>query len=60
MPQEWTDYLLIKELYHCTPAELDAQEDSIAEMHLGFLGAQRSSENIEHRREKQRAKIKKK
>lgn len=60
LPQEWADYLLIKELYHCTPEELDRQEYAITEMHIGFLGLQNRSQNIEGKRASQRAKFKKK
>lgn len=59
MPSEWTDFVLMRDIYHCTPSELDAQDDAVVEMHAGFTKVAADYEMIRARREKQRAKFKK-
>jgi len=44
----------MKEIYHCTPTELDKQEERILNMHYDFLMAERKHEYIESQREKQK------
>lgn len=48
----------MRDIYHCTPSELDAQDDRIIEMHLGFMAAQHDQQFIDQQRANQRAKIK--
>jgi len=45
----------MKEIYHCTPTELDKQEERILNMHYDFLMAERKHEYIESQRAKQKA-----
>lgn len=58
MTKEHRDYLLIKELYHCSPKELDDVDDSLLDLHFSFLMAEREHEFIESKRNEQRAKVK--
>ena len=50
------DYILIKELYHCTPSELDKQNEHTLQLHYNMLMEERKWEHIENERAKQRAK----
>lgn len=59
MPTEWTDFLLATKVYHCTPSELDEQEDGVIEMHLAFIEVQGDMEHIEAMRQRQRERQKK-
>lgn len=56
MPQEYIDFILIKELYHCTPSELDEQDQNIVDLHLSFLGIQADESYKESKRAEQRSK----
>jgi len=52
--REHRDYILIKELYHCTPTELDKQPERILNMHFEMLMEERKHEYIEAKRNEQR------
>lgn len=54
--KEHRDYILIKELYHCTPSELDKQNEHTLQLHYTMLMEERKWEAIEHKRAEQRAK----
>jgi hypothetical protein len=45
----------MKEIYHCTPTELDKQDEKILNMHFEFLMAERKHDFIESQRAKQKA-----
>lgn len=60
LPEEYTDFLLMREVYHCTPSEFDEQDDATIEAHLHFVKIQSDQQRIEAKRAEQRAKIKKK
>ena len=45
----------MKDVYHCTPSELDKQDESMLNMHYEFLMREREREHIENERAKQRA-----
>lgn len=53
--KEHRDYILIKELYHCSPSELDNQEESILDLHYSMLMEERKREHIQNERAKQKA-----
>lgn len=57
-PQEYVDYVLIKNLYHCTPEELDKQDDFITSLHVDFMGLEAKEEALQAKRAEQAAKIK--
>lgn len=59
MPGEWVDFLLATEFYHCTPSELDAQDDRTIEIHTGFVGVRKEQQHLEGKRAQQRSKQKK-
>ncbi len=54
--KEHRDYILIKELYHCTPSELDNQNEHMLQLHYTMLMEERKWEHIENERAKQRQK----
>jgi len=58
MPSEWTDFILMRDIYHCTPSELDEQDDAMIEMHAGFTNVSSKHSHIQSKREQQRAKLK--
>lgn len=57
-PSEYIDYLLIKELYHCTPSELEEQDEIILQMHAEFMRAELKQQMFDQKRAEQQAKIK--
>lgn len=48
----------MKEIYHCTPSELDEQEERILQLHFTMLQKEREHEYIEQKRAEQKAKQK--
>lgn len=58
MTKEHRDYVLIKELYHCSPSELDKQDEFILDLHFKMLQKEREHEYIEQKRAEQKAKMK--
>jgi len=57
---EYIDFLMISELYHCTPEELDRQDSSIISQHLAFMRIRGEEQRKEMKRAEQRAKLKSK
>ena len=53
------DYILCKEVYHCSPIDLDDIEEWRLELDFDFLMAERHHEYIEHKRAEQKAKLNK-
>lgn len=53
--KEHRDYILIKELYHCSPSELEQQEEAMLDLHYSMLMEERKQEHIERERAKQKA-----
>lgn len=58
MTKEHRDFVLIKELYHCTPKELDEQDESVLQLQFTMLQKEREHEYIEQKRAEQKAKMK--
>lgn len=56
--KEHRDYILCKEVYHCSPAELDEVDENILDLHFAFLMTEREHDYIEQQRAKQKAKVK--
>ena len=52
--KEHRDYVLIKDLYHCSPTELDNQDENILNLHYDMMMQERQHEHIESERQKQR------
>ena len=52
--KEHRDYILMKDLYHCSPEELDHVDENILNLHFAFLMAEREHEFIEYKRNEQR------
>jgi len=53
--KEYVEYLLIKELYHCTPSELDMQDTAITDLHFKILMLERKKEYIDSKRQEQKS-----
>lgn len=45
----------MKEVYHCSPSELDEQDENVLSLHYDFLMKQREYDHIKLQREKQRS-----
>lgn len=58
MTKEHRDFVLIKELYHCTMSELEKQDEWVLQMHFKMLQEERKHEYIEQKRAEQKAKMK--
>lgn len=58
-PQEYVDYVLIKNLYHCTPEELDRQDDHITSLHIEFMTLEAKEEALQMKRSEQAARVRK-
>ena len=50
----------MKEVYHCSPVELERVPEWELNLHFAFLMAEREHEYIEHKRSEQKAKQKNK
>jgi len=53
------DYLLIKELYHCTPEELDRQDYTRLKLHFDIIMLERKKEYLDSKRAEQKSNIRK-
>jgi hypothetical protein len=53
-PIEYRDYILIKDLYHCTPSELDKQEEKKLQLHFDILMYERKQEYLKSKRSEQK------
>ena len=51
------DYILMKEVYHCTPTELYKQDENVLNMNYTMLMKEREREKIQAEREKQKARV---
>ena len=58
MTKEHRDFVLIKELYHCTQKELDEQDESVLQLHFRMLQEEKKNEYLEQKRAEQKAKMK--
>lgn len=56
--QEHRDYVLMKEVYHCSPKELERVPEWELNLHFAFLMSEREHEYIESKRAEQKAKQK--
>jgi hypothetical protein len=54
---EYIDFLMISELYHCTPEELDRQDSSTINQHLNFMRIRAEEQNKDAKRAEQRARL---
>jgi hypothetical protein len=43
-PKEWTDVLLYRDIYHCTPSQLEEQDLGTMRVHLALLDAEARAE----------------
>ena len=58
MSQEHRDYVLMKEIYHCSPIELEKVPERQLNLHFAFLMSEREHEFIESKRAEQKNKQK--
>jgi len=59
IPDEYMEYLLIKELYHCTPSQLDKQSYEKTKLHFNILMLERKKEYLDSKRAEQKSSLKK-
>ena len=52
------DYILIKELYHCTPKELETQEVRILDLHFKYLMEERKFGELQQKKQEQKQQVK--
>ena len=57
MTKEHRDYILIKELYHCKPSDLDNEDENMLQLHFAMMQEERKWEHIQNEREKQKARV---
>lgn len=57
MTKEHRDYVLMKEIYHCTPSDLDKQEERLLQLHFEMLQEEKKHEYLEQKRAEQKAKM---
>ena len=55
MSKEHRDYILMKEIYHCTPSDIEMQDEHMLNLHYAFLMSERHHEMIEQKRAEQQA-----
>lgn len=55
--KEHRDFILMKEIYHCTPSELEKQDEHVLSMHYAMIMIEREEEFIEMKRKEQKAKV---
>jgi hypothetical protein len=56
---EHRDYILIKELYHCKPSDLDNEPERLLQFHFNCLMAERKHEAMQIKKEEQQQQVKK-
>lgn len=54
LTKEHRDYILIKELYHCKPSDLDNEEESVLNLHFQMIQEERKREHIQQKRAEQK------
>lgn len=57
LSKEHRDYILIKELYHCKPSDLDNESEHVLNLHFAMIQEERKREHIQAEREKQKSKV---
>ena len=57
LSKEHRDYILIKELYHCKPSDLDNESEHVLNLHFAMIQEERKREHIQSEREKQKSKV---
>jgi len=58
-PQEYVDYVLMTELWRCTPLEFEKQEEKTIDLHTRIYNEKNRQEWKRQKREEQRASLKK-
>lgn len=58
--REHRDYILMKEIYHCSPSELDNQDEFVLQLHFEFYMAEREEEYYQSKRNEMRSSNRKK
>jgi len=53
--KEYMEYILMKEIYHCTPTELDKQSEYRTNLDFQLLMLERKKEYIDSKRQSQKA-----
>lgn len=51
MSKEHRDYILCKEVYHCTPWDIDNQDEFVLQLHWDFYMAEKEEDYYKAKRE---------
>ena len=57
MPWEYIEYRLMKDLYHCTPKELENDPYEVLVRHWSFMQAEAHQAKIQKKRDEQQARL---
>lgn len=55
--REYTDFLLMRDVWHCTPSEFEEQSEYNISLHKSILNMEAEYQRKEERRAEQRAKL---
>lgn len=56
MPEEYVHFILMRDVWHCSPEEFARQSDYYVNLHTGILSAERKKEWLDSKRENQKKK----
>ena len=54
MPLDYRDYILIKEIYHCKPSDLENEDENKLNLHFQILMLERKEEYLKSKRKTQK------
>lgn len=57
LTKEHRDYILIKELYHCKPSDLDNEDEHVLDLHFAMIQEERKREHIQNKRMEQKTRV---
>lgn len=58
MPDGWAEYILCKEVWHCTPLELNEQDAAKVDLHIAFWNAEQRLKQVNADAQKNASKAK--
>lgn len=57
LDKEHRDYILCKEIYHCTPEQLDNVDEYTLQLHFAFYNAEKKEEDLQRKRAEQKSSL---
>ena len=55
--KEHRDYILCKEVYHCTPKQIDEVEEVVLQLHFDFYNSEKREEYLNTKRAEQKSNL---